>query len=101
MDDLPADDGHLGHDVPDRLRLELELDPSRPADVAALGAVWTVTPDADGGSIIALRSRIETSKPVPAFLRRMILERTLRASVGALAAEVTRRTGPIASADGS
>ncbi len=87
--------------APERFQLELELDPSRPADVAALGAVWTVTPDADGGSVIALRSRIETSKPVPAFLRRMILERTLRASVEALAAEVTRRTGPIASADGS
>lgn len=85
--------------APDRLRLELELDPSRPADVAALGAVWTVTPDADGGSIVALRSWIETSQPVPAILRRMILQRTLRASVEALAAEVARRMGPIASTD--
>lgn len=86
---------------PDGYRLALALDPSRPHDVDGLEAVWTVSPDPDGGSVIELRSRITPSQPVPEFIRRPILQRTLRTSVEALAAEVTRRMGPIASADGS
>jgi hypothetical protein len=50
---------------------------------------------------VELRSRITPSQPIPEFIRLPILQRTLRASVEALAAEVTRRVRPIATADGS
>ncbi len=81
-------------------RLELSLDPSEPHDIMDLVVAWTITQEA-GGSVVELRSRIASSHPFPGFLRRRLLERSLRASVEALAAEVARRMESVRLADGS
>jgi ribosome-associated toxin RatA of RatAB toxin-antitoxin module len=77
---------------PGEYQLDLHLDPMAPHDVDALDATWTIAPEESGGCVVELRSRFTASQPVPAFIRRRALQRSVRESVEALAAEVTRRS---------
>jgi hypothetical protein len=85
---------------PAAYQLELRLDPSAPHDVDALDATWTIAPDEAGGSVIELRSRFTIAQPIPEFIRRRALQRSVRESVAALAAEVTRRSDALRLAAG-
>ncbi|HTO06107.1 MAG TPA: SRPBCC family protein [Myxococcota bacterium] len=73
-------------------RLDWRLDPSLPHDLASSEGHWELVP-ADGGSATLVRyeARMSAGRAVPAFLERMLRERSLGQMLDALKSEVVRR----------
>lgn len=87
---------------PQRMRLELALDPSAANDLRALEASWQLTELSNGRVRVDFRSELESGRPVPRLLERRVLASTVAETVAALAAEVERRrTVSIATATGA
>lgn len=84
----------------DARRIDCALDPSAPADVAALASSWRVRRMPGGGARIELRVRSESGFAVPAFVERQITARSTRQSVSALVAALSaQRRVALAAAD--
>ncbi len=73
-------------------RIAVELDRSRPHDIQELSGVWEITPSTDGaGTVLELRLRIVSGLPIPGFLERRFVGRSVKQTVAAVVAEVERR----------
>ena len=72
------------------LRMDLQLDESEPADLAAMDATWQVVPLGDRGVRIEFRSNVR-SGAVPQFVERRMVKKSVDETVAAVAAEIERR----------
>ena len=73
-------------------RIAVELDRSRPHDIQELTGVWEITPNTDGTvTVLELRLRIVSGLPIPGFVERRFVGRSVKQTVAAVAAEVERR----------
>jgi ribosome-associated toxin RatA of RatAB toxin-antitoxin module len=79
-------------------RIAVELDRTRPHDIEELTGVWEVTPNTYGtGTVLELRLRIVSGLPIPGFLERRFVGRSVKKTVAAVAAEVERRASSLRS----
>jgi carbon monoxide dehydrogenase subunit G len=78
--------------APDEGRLEWQLDPSAPHDIAASAGHWELLA-VNGGRATLLRyqATVNAGRAVPAFLERMLRDRALQQMLDGLRREVLRR----------
>jgi len=84
-----------------RRRIVLALAPDAPQDVEIMTAEWRVSEDGSGGTRIELRSTVRTGLPVPGFLERRVVARSIEASARALRDEAERRDGALLAWEGA
>jgi hypothetical protein len=72
-----------------------------PQDVEAMTAEWRVSEDGSGGTRIELRSTVRTGLPVPGFLERRVVARSIEASARALFDEAERRDSALLAWEGA
>lgn len=77
--------------------LHFELDKSVPHDIENTKGTWRLIPHGSGSTLVFYAASINTGKPVPAFLERFLVKRSLPGIVGALREEVARRRAIAAS----
>jgi len=79
---------------PEHGAIEFELDPSVPHDIGGTKGSWLLRPFAGGTeTLAAYRGWIDTGRHVPAFVRRILLERELPRILSGLRDEVVRIAG--------
>ena len=97
--------GGLGFDVeftqlhtlrPVEGRIALELDRSQPSDIEELAGLWELRPIANGaGTHLVFRLRLDSGLPIPGFIERRAVARSMQRTVDAVVDEVARRCGRV------
>ena len=71
-------------------RVDLVLDPSEPSDLDVLVTSWRIDALPDGASLVTLRVRSHARLPLPAFVERLVTERTTQDSLADLVRTLER-----------
>lgn len=85
---------------PEQGRIEIRLNRDAPADIADLHSLWEVRPTEGGRATrVALHLRLDSGLPIPRWMERRMLERSVHDSVrGVASATLERCPGPPADA---
>lgn len=75
--------GHVRYNVIRRYdlaqgRMTFTLDPTRDNDIAATEGLWTLHPTADGGTLFVYEARLDSGRPIPAFIQDELTEQSLK-----------------------
>lgn len=84
----------------DNRSMWVELDRSKHHDIGDVAGIWQLEPIRGGEqTLLRVKSAVDTGKPLPAFVERMLAAKSLPESVRAVANEVERRRVVVASAN--